>query len=231
MSTSAIIVAAGQSRRMGFDKLLAKLGNRPVLAHTLRAFQETPCIDEMVIVTSQERQTEVTELVNDEGLTKVSHIIEGGRHRHDSVHAGLLQASGTCEFIAVHDGARPLIDREDIQRCWELARDHGAAACARRITDTVKRADAGHRVTGSVDRSNLWAMETPQIFSRKLLLQAYKRILAVNALVTDEVSALEAMGEPVMLSECLKPNIKITFPQDLKLAAHLRNDRSEAPLV
>lgn len=221
MSTAAILVAAGQSRRMGFDKLFTRLGSMPVLAYSLQAFQEAPCIDEIIVVTSAERQTMIEDWITSHGLTKLSKVIPGGRLRHLSVMEGLKSVDPRTNFVAVHDGARPLLAVSDLERCCELAKRHGAAACARRITDTVKRVDGNHRITGSVDRTNLWAMETPQIFDRQLLTNAYNFVCKQDALVTDEVSAVELLGEPVHLSENLKPNLKITFPQDLELATHL----------
>lgn len=221
MATAAIIVAAGQSRRMGFDKLFATLGPRPVLAHSLCTFQKAACIDEIIVVTAPENAPKLQEWASEEAWSKLAHVVPGGRLRHHSVQLGLEQVSDKEGFVAVHDGARPLIAESDLHRCWELAQEHGAAACARRITDTVKRVDGNHRVTGSVDRTNLWAMETPQVFSYPLLARGYAHVTSKNELVTDEVSALELLGEPVVLSENLKPNLKVTFPQDLELAAHL----------
>lgn len=229
MGTAAIVVAAGQSRRMGFDKLFAELGPFPVLGHSLRTFQGAACIDEIIVVTAPEKESLVRDLAAGMNLTKLKQVIPGGQFRHHSVRQGLAEVSDPEGFVAVHDGARPLLTESDLHRCWTLAQQHGAAACARRITDTVKRVDGHHRVTGSVDRSNLWAMETPQIFSCPLLLRAYDLILQQDRLVTDEVSAVETLGEPVILSEALHPNLKITFPQDLDLAIHLLAARSPAP--
>ncbi len=221
MATSAIIVAAGQSWRMGFDKLMATLGSRPVLLHSLQTFQQAPCIDEIILVTSEAHATTVEPWTETYGLSKLTHVVPGGLLRHHSVKQGLAAVSDQSGLVAVHDGARPLIDPEDLERCWAEAQRHGAAACARRITDTVKRVDGQHRVTGSVDRTNLWAMETPQIFAYPLLARAYRHVEEQDQLVTDEVSALELLGEPVILSKNVHPNLKITFPQDLQLAAHL----------
>ncbi len=229
MRIAAIIVAAGQSRRMGFDKLFAPLGDRPVLAHAIQAFQDSHCIDEIIVVTSSERYDDVANLKDSYRLSKISHVVHGGRDRHHSVQEGLRLVSPECTMIAVHDGARPLICLEDIQRCADMATEHGAAACARKITETVKRADASRRVTGSIDRSNLWATQTPQIFDRELLLCAYQAVEAKNLLVTDEVSAVESLNEPVMLCQCTRPNLKITFPQDLEVATRLlERPRSKA---
>ncbi|NCF92659.1 MAG: 2-C-methyl-D-erythritol 4-phosphate cytidylyltransferase [Verrucomicrobiaceae bacterium] len=221
MSTAAILVAAGQSRRMGFDKLFAELGSTPVLAHSLRTFQKAGCIDEIIVVTSNDKLSMIADWTNDHGLTKLTRVIPGGSLRHLSVMEGLKAVHPKTKFVAVHDGARPLLAVSDLERCCKLAKTHGAAACARRITDTVKRVDGNHRVTGSVDRTNLWAMETPQIFDLQLLMNAYDFVCTQNALVTDEVSAAELLGEAVHLSENLKPNLKITFPQDLELATQL----------
>jgi 2-C-methyl-D-erythritol 4-phosphate cytidylyltransferase len=206
---------------MGFDKLFAALGPKPVLAHSLQAFEDSSCIAEVIVVTSAERYDDVTALKEQYRLSKIKAIVHGGRDRHHSVQEGLRQMSEDCTMIAVHDGARPLICLDDIQRCADMAAEHGAAACARKITETVKRADANRRVTGSIDRSNLWATQTPQIFHRELLLRAYQAVEAQNLLVTDEVSAVEALNQPIMLCQCTRPNLKITFPQDLEVATRL----------
>ena len=206
---------------MGFDKLFAELTGKAVLAHSLQTFQSASCIDEIVVATSEERVDLLRSWREPHSLSKLTQVVTGGRLRHHSVMEGLKALGGDVRYVAVHDGARPLIDQEDLARCLELAQKHGAAACARRITDTVKRVDGNHRVTGSVDRTNLWAMETPQVFDRKLLESAYEHVCKQDAVVTDEVSALELIGEPVHLSESLKPNLKITYPQDLELATHL----------
>lgn len=221
MHTVAIIVAAGQSRRMGFDKLFAKLGQRPVIAHSIQSFEDSPVIDEILVVTSSERIFEIQQFQSYYQISKMTHVLAGGRERHQSVKIGLDHLPEKCTMVAVHDGARPLISLQDIARCWHLAAEHGAAACARRIADTVKRADAKQQVTGSVDRSNLWAMETPQIFALPLLRRAYESLEANGQGVTDEVSAVESLGETIMLADCIKPNLKITYPQDLELAERL----------
>ncbi|MBT8044331.1 MAG: 2-C-methyl-D-erythritol 4-phosphate cytidylyltransferase, partial [Verrucomicrobiae bacterium] len=147
--------------------------------------------------------------------------VDGGDDRHDSVHAGLeLLAEGT-DFVAVHDGARPLISCEQITRVFEAARQHSAATSARPITETVKRADSEGRVTESVSRESLWLMETPQIFQANLLLDAYGEVQLQGKRVTDEVSAMELIGHPTYLIDNPGPNPKITYPQDISLAEKL----------
>lgn len=219
--TTAIIVAAGSSSRMGFDKLLARLGDAPVILHTLRAFQVCPDIDSFLVVAAPERAEVIERLSDDEGFTKLRGFISGGAARHHSVNAGLEALPDDCGFVAVHDGARPLIHPQQISRCIARARECGAAACARPLVETLKRADSGGLVTGSVDREGLWIMETPQVFSRPLLTEAYAAVLRDGAIVTDEVSAVERAGHPVHLVSNPFPNLKITWPEDLAIAERL----------
>ena len=230
---TAIIVAAGTSQRMGFDKLFADLGDRPVVAHSVAAFQACPTVGSIVLVTRPEKKTVFQELAHTQGWTKLHAILSGGAQRHLSVWNGLQtlagETSGTpgndpdaaAHFVAVHDGARPLVTPEVIARCYELAQQVGAACCAAPVSDTLKRADAHRHICGSVDRTNLWAVQTPQIFSLPLLLRAYKEVIDAGQTVTDETSAMESIGQPVALLNSGDFNLKITYPQDLELARHL----------
>ncbi|HSV64209.1 MAG TPA: 2-C-methyl-D-erythritol 4-phosphate cytidylyltransferase [Chthoniobacterales bacterium] len=222
---SVIIVAAGSSQRMGFDKLLALLGERPVLAHTIDAFERTKSVDEIILVARAERVAEFEELVRQHAFKKVRSVIAGGEQRHDSVRAGLEQVSERASHVAVHDAARPLVAPEQIERVFELARVHGGAALAEPITNTLKRADENRVVTGGVSRENLFAMQTPQIFARDLLKQAYAAIAADKLAVTDEVSAVEHVGAKVVLLPNEEWNVKITYPRDLLLAQAVLNRR------
>jgi 2-C-methyl-D-erythritol 4-phosphate cytidylyltransferase len=223
---SAIIVAAGSSQRMGFDKLLALLGDKPVLAHTIDAFEQTDSVHEIILVARAERVSELRELVRQNGSKKVRNVVAGGAHRQDSVRAGLEALSAEARYVAVHDAARPLVRPEQIERVFALAREHGAAALAEPITDTLKRADENRFVTGGVAREGLYAMQTPQIFSRDLLLKAYAGVAANNLSITDEVSAVEHLGAKVLLVPNEQFNIKITYPRDLLLAQSALTRRS-----
>ena len=222
---SAIIVAAGNSQRMGFDKLFALLGDKPVVAHTLVAFERTDSVSEIILVGRAERLGELQALVRSTALKKVRHVVAGGIHRQDSVRAGLNVLHSEARYIAVHDAARPLVTPEQIERVFALAREHQAAALAEPITDTLKRADENHFVTGGVDRTGLYAMQTPQIFSRDLLVKAYDAV-AKNLSITDEVSAVERLGAKVLLVPNEQFNLKITYPRDLSLAQSVLNRRS-----
>jgi 2-C-methyl-D-erythritol 4-phosphate cytidylyltransferase len=215
---TAIIVAAGSSQRMGLDKLLALLGDKPVLAHTIDAFERTAPVNEIILVARPDRLKEFEKLVRENDFKKVSRVIAGGEQRQDSVRAGLEQVNADATFVAVHDAARPLVMPEQVERLLALAHEHGGATLAEPITNTVKRADENLVVTGSVPRENLYAMQTPQIFARHLLDKAYAALAADGLSVTDEVSALEHLGAKVVLLPNDQWNIKITYPRDLLLA-------------
>jgi len=219
--TSAIIVAAGSGSRMGFDKLMARLGGAPVILRTLEAFQVCPEIDEIILVCPPDRAEVIQRIADDGEMRKIRRIVPGGAERHLSVWAGLQAVSAGSSYVAVHDGARPLIHPAQISRCLARARETGAAASARPVSETLKQADASGRVTGSVNREGLWIMETPQVFAKSLLVSAYEAVLRDGLLVTDEVSALGHIGHEVWLVDNPTPNPKITWPPDLALAERL----------
>jgi 2-C-methyl-D-erythritol 4-phosphate cytidylyltransferase len=221
---SAIIVAAGASERMGFDKLFAPLGGKPLVAHTIDAFERTSCVDEIVLIGRSDSLSELRKLLGPK--TKVRHVIAGGTERHDSVRIGLDHIDARADFVAVHDAARPLITPAKITRVFEVCREHGAAALAEPVTDTLKRANDELIVTESVNRDQLFAMQTPQIFARELLLQAYEAVAAKRISVTDEVSAVEQLGRKVVLVPNQDFNFKITYPRDFPLAEFVFTHRA-----
>jgi 2-C-methyl-D-erythritol 4-phosphate cytidylyltransferase len=215
---SAIIVAAGSSQRMGFDKLFALLGERPVLAHTIDAFERADCVQEIILVARADRAGELKDFVGRHEYKKVKEIVAGGVERQDSVRSGLERVGATAKYVAVHDAARPLITPEQIEQVFEAARQHGAASLAEPITDTLKRADENGFVSGGVSRAGLYAMQTPQVFERALLIAAYAKVFEQKLTVTDEVSAVENYGAKVVLVRNDDWNVKITYPRDLVLA-------------
>lgn len=214
----AVIVAGGSSRRMGFNKLTADLEGRPVLAWSLAAFEECRDIDAIVLVCSASARAELEEIARAAATTKLKAVVEGGAHRHLSVAEGLDAVPTDASMIAVHDAARPLVDCAMIDRCLEAARNSGAAACARPVSDTLKRINDEGFIVESVDRANLWAVETPQIFRAALLRHAYADVIATGGYVSDETSAVQAAGAPVELVDTPEWNGKITYPADLELA-------------
>jgi 2-C-methyl-D-erythritol 4-phosphate cytidylyltransferase len=222
---SAIIVAAGDSRRMGFDKLFAAIAGKPVIAHTIRAFERASSVDGIIVVAREDRHDEIKTIVRDENFKKVKSIIPGGKRRQDSVRAGLDHLESVMRYVAVHDAARPLVTPQQIDRVFEQCRIHGAAALAEPINDTLKRADADLLVTDSVDRQELYAMQTPQIFERQLIAEAYRAVYTKNVSVTDEVSAVERLGRKVALVLNDDFNFKITYPRHLPLAEFVLTQR------
>lgn len=208
---------------MGFDKTFALLAGKPVIAHSLGAFTAAECIGEIILVGRAESLGALRDLAG-------SHrVVEGGEHRQDSVAAGLRALPANCEYVAVHDAARPLIEPAQIREVYEAAQAHGGAALVAPVTDTLKRADAERFAVESVERTGVYAMQTPQIFRRDWLDEAYAEVAREGLTITDEVSALQRAGRRVFLVENTRPNLKITYASDLALAefflAHSR-DRS-----
>jgi len=225
---TAIIVAAGSSKRLGSDKLMAPIAGKKVIRHTIEAFENTKSVTGIVIVARADRVKEFEGLVI--SLNKIEAVIPGGEHRHDSVAAGLKSLSAAARYVAVHDGARPLITPTQIEQVFEQARTHAAASLAEPVRDTLKRADGDLIVRESIDRRGVYAMQTPQIFERKLLEQAYQEVVESGKIVTDEVSAVELLGQKVVLVPNPDVNFKITFERDLQLAEAVllqRQGRSE----
>jgi 2-C-methyl-D-erythritol 4-phosphate cytidylyltransferase len=218
---AAIVVAAGNSQRMGFDKLTADLGGKPLFIRTLERFENCSEVDEIVLVANEERIKQFGTLVGEYGLKKVAAVVAGGADRHLSVWKGLGALTEGVELVAVHDGARPLISSPTISKAMVLATKCGAVALAAPVVETLKKVDSDGLVVGSVDRSGLWTMQTPQIFRRDWLVAAYELVLARGARVTDETSAAEMAGFPVRLMQSGDWNVKVTYPSDLELARSL----------
>jgi 2-C-methyl-D-erythritol 4-phosphate cytidylyltransferase len=222
---SAIIVAAGSSERMGFDKLFALVSGKPVIAHTIAAFENTKCVDEIILVGRADSLGELRKIISNP--TKVKQIVTGGTERSDSVRAGLDHLNPKSDFVAVHDAARPMITPEKITRVFEACRTSGGAvSLAEPISDTLKRAGADLAVTGSVDRDGVYAMQTPQVFAQELLEEAYELVAKQKISVTDEVSAVELLGRKVFLVPNHDFNFKITYPRDLPLAEFVLRQRN-----
>lgn len=216
---AAIIVAAGSSRRMGFDKLSVPLSGVPVLRRTLDAFLAADCISSIILVCPEERWEQIGDLHH---VAKPVVRVDGGHDRQNSVAQGIAALPTDTEYVAVHDGARPLIHPDDITSCVKAATTNKAASLGRRVTETLKRSNDESFCIEAVSRENLWLMETPQVFSVPLLREAYIKVSQLSLTITDEVSALEALGEKVKFVESKHPNLKITTPSDLVLAEAIR---------
>ena len=218
----AVIVAGGSASRMGgIDKVMAKPGGEPLIRHSLRAFQECDAVSEIVVVTREDLIVQITNLCKD--FPKVTAVVAGGKTRQESVHNGLNTLSNTVKLAAIHDGARPLITWQVIDRVVRAANTYGAAAPAVPVKDTVKVVRGG-MVIETPDRKTLQAVQTPQVFDFDLLRAAHKKVVEDGVEVTDDCSAVERMGMSVKIVEGDERNLKVTTPMDLKIAELLLED-------
>ncbi len=224
---SAVVLAAGGSVRMGSDKILARLGDIPVLARSLRPFQNSEYIDEIVVVTSAEKLQEVTELCREYNIGKVSKVVTGGKTRAESALTGVSEVSSKAELIAIHDGARPLVTEDLIRRTVQAAVQKRAAVPAIRSTDTLKTAGKDMAVIGTVDRETTWRIQTPQVFQAILIKGALTKAMKQGLPLTDDSSALDVLGVTTYLVEGDEENIKLTRPLDLLLASAILRERRE----
>ena len=219
----AVIVAAGSAARMGgIDKVMAPVQGEPMICRTVRAFQQTDAIREIVIVTRQDLLGRIAELCQDDD--KVKAVVVGGSSRQESVWRGLSALSDKVELAAVQDGARPLVTPMLIDRVVRAAHSYGAAAPGIPVKDTIKTV-AGGVVRQTLDRAALQAIQTPQVFDVDLLRGALTKAAADQAQVTDDCSAVERLGMSVKIVEGDEQNIKITTPLDLKIAQLLLEER------
>ena len=212
----AVIVAAGTASRMGgIDKVMAQLNGEPMIARTVRTFQNCDCISEIVIVTREDLILPITALTRE--MPKVKAVVRGGNSRQESVNLGLNALSKEVKLAAIHDGARPLISMEVIDRTVRAAHTYGAAAPAIPVKDTIKVV-AGGVVSSTPERKTLQAVQTPQVFDLDLLKGALKKAFEADAEITDDCSAVERLGMSVKIVEGDERNIKVTTPMDLKIA-------------
>jgi 2-C-methyl-D-erythritol 4-phosphate cytidylyltransferase len=217
--TTAIIVAAGKGTRMGpnIDKLFLEVAGKPVIAHTWRVFDSSPVIDEIVLVVRDSLRGEFERLGLAEGFAKPVRYASGGAERQNSVWNGLEQLSPNSEIVAIQDGARPCTAPELVEECVAAARRTGAAVAAQKVTDTLKEADASGNIARNIDRSRLWAVQTPQVFRLEVIRRALGEVFGRGLLVTDDTAACELIGQPVQLVESKTANPKVTTPADLPL--------------
>lgn len=221
----AVIVAAGSASRMqGIDKVMEPLDGEPMLVRTARIFACCDEIAEIVIITRRDLMERISSLCFKAGLNKVRIVAAGGESRAESVRIGLGLLSSDVRYAAVHDGARPLVTRPLILRVLQKARRTNAAAPAIPVKDTIKVAKDGV-IESTPDRSTLFAVQTPQIFDKDLLIAAMEHAKQKNIPLTDECSAVEALGKKVYLVEGSEENIKITTPGDLTIARAILRGR------
>ncbi len=219
----AVVIAAGKSERIGsnVDKAFLSLGMQPVLAYSLRAFEKCPDVDSVILVVRKDRIEAARGLVQLFGCSKVVKVVSGGTSRQASVRNGLAVLHDEVKIVVVHDGARPCITTETISETIKCAKRHGSGVAAYKIGDTIKEVEKGVTITKTVDRTKLWAVQTPQTFKRELLLDGLEKAKKKGLTVTDEASAVELVKEGVRLVPSPWSNIKITSPDDLRIAAAL----------
>lgn len=199
----------------GVDKLFLEVAGRPVIAHTWQRFNDAACIDEIILVVRDGMQSAFAELAHQFKLTKPHRLILGGAERQDSVWNGLEALSSAARIVAIQDGARPCTSEELIAATIKVARESGAAVAAQPVTDTIKETADGKTITRNVDRSKLWAVQTPQTFRVDVIRRALSEVRARQLQVTDDTAACELIGQPVRLVTSAAPNPKVTRPADL----------------
>lgn len=220
----AIIAAAGKGERMGCgtNKLFLEVVGRPVVALTIDAFEGCPLVDEIILVVNDKDAFSFYDLIDTEGYTKVEKIVSGGKTRQESVLLGIREA-GKCSKVVIHDGARPLVTPEQIENVINAAHDTGAACLAVPAVDTIKTGDKGF-FTGTLDRNKLWLVQTPQVFDRGIILEAYDK---GDGAETDDASLVEKLGTRVAIVQGSYENIKITTQVDIMIAEAIINQRME----
>lgn len=222
---AAIVLAAGQGKRMGtsVQKQYIELNGKPLIYYTLRAFQESEIIDTVLLVVGKEEISYAQEeIVGKYHFSKVNAVIEGGEERYDSVWKGLqaIDESRNISYIFIHDGARPFVNETILRRGYESVERFKACVAGMPSKDTVKLADEDDFAVHTPERKYVWVIQTPQIFEKELIIEAYSRLMnAEHADVTDDAMAVERMmGVPVKMFRGSYENIKITTPEDLSIA-------------
>ena len=217
MSNTAVILAAGLGKRMqaGHNKQFIEICEQSVLTHTLTVFAKIPEIAKIVLVVRAGEEDTCQNMIPEIAENKTVLAI-GGKERQDSVHNGIRAITWECEYILIHDGARPLVTEEVIRRTLLAAQNSGAAICAVPVKDTIKQADSDGNVLATIPRESLWAAQTPQIFSVDAMKRAHAAAIAEGFIGTDDSSLVERMGGRVRCVQSPRDNLKVTVPEDLR---------------
>lgn len=228
MDYTVIIPAAGVGKRMGAgkNKLFITLQETPILVHTLRVFENDEWCKAIILVINEDDRNEINDLLVQYPIKKMQAIVAGGKERQESVFLGLKAITNQVDIVLVHDGARPFVKEKYIHNLVVRAEDDGAAVLAVPVKDTIKRVKEGI-VNETVDRSELWSIQTPQAFQFKILKEAHEKAIQSNYLGTDDASLLERQGQKVVIIEGHYDNIKMTTKEDLVFAEAILSNRNE----
>ena len=226
---SAVILAAGSGRRFSDDraKQFEEICGESVLVRSARAFENCDLISEIIIVTREADIEGCRNILKEKGITKVTRVVAGGDTRQKSAKNGFDAVNPECDFVAIHDAARCLLTPEMIEAAMETAYVHGAAACAAKATDTIKKSDGADTIKETVDRENCWLVQTPQIFMADMYRAATYMAEKDKVDATDDCALCERLGFKVKLVDCGKTNMKITYPEDIVIAEAILKYREE----
>lgn len=226
-SCGAVVLGAGSSQRMGFDKMTLMLDGLPVLIRSISAFEHSPLIEEIVVVTHADRLHEIADLVAQYQLKKVTAVVSGGKTRTESALAGVMALKNDPALTAIHDGARPFVSKELIERCVQRAAAQYAAVPVLKSTDTLREVNEKGILTTKLDREHVVRIQTPQVFLTDLVKGALTDAVKREMTFTDDAAAVERMGTRIQSVEGDSDNIKLTTPQDLVIAEEILKRRKE----
>ena len=233
MKVTALIPAAGIGSRMetNIPKQFLTLAGQPVVVHALQIFEAAPEVQEIFLMVPPGLEDRCRkDWVEAFGLKKVAKLISGGASRQDSVYEGLRATTSDTDIILVHDGVRPFVTRTMIRQAIEGASRYDGAVVAIAVNDTPKTADAGGRISATLDRSSLWLAQTPQAFKRKVLMEAYRQAYTEGVIQTDDAALVERLGYRVQIIPGAWDNLKITQPEDLSLGEQILKMRERSSL-
>lgn len=221
-----IVAAGGSGTRMGADKnkLLLSLCDIPVIAHTLLKLQKSEYIGEIIISAKEEDILEINDIASVFEITKLKAIVRGGKTRAESIMSAICEISEDIDFVAVHDGARPLVSEKTIENTVLSAEEFGASACGVKPKCTLKRDDGNGFVGETVDRDTIYEIQTPQVFKKELFLKAYDTDSEILEKATDDCSLVERLGVKIKICDGEYSNIKITTPEDILIAEAILNE-------
>lgn len=223
MKVCAIIAAAGQGKRMDnpVNKQFMELGNKPILAHTLEKFEQCPLIDCIEIAAPQDWLLYIAEDIVDKfNILKVRKIVIGGATRQQSVLAALQALDANIPYVAIHDAVRPLLHPDLLIEVIKRGMETGAAILAMPARDSIKKVNTG-KIQLTLDRNLIWLAQTPQVFERELIVQAYELAVSDQYVATDDSELVERLGHPIYVVASHRANFKITTQEDLELAKYL----------